>query len=468
MGITKNLGGEKEEKMKTKNKMLAMVEIAVVLCSVFLLALPAIAAQEQNQGMQKVSATVVTTASEDDFILDIYGNANEDDTIDMGDVVYTKLAIFGKKPKTELCDAKYDGRINVLDVIQTKLIILGKEKELTVSDGADRIVTVHKPVKRTVHVSRHSVELAKIVKLEKDRIVGVDYCVRNIRWKPLFPEYQDIPTVGGGGHGKPLDCEAILRLNPDVVFLSPSSRHDACTAVLESAGITVIREWYNYGAWEREIWSVAKKFGYIFNKQDEAEEFCDFLNKYMNPLKETVKEIPEEDKPKVYFEANRYTLQEFSYGGIKKAGGKDIFADLNYWGGDIKLEPEAVMERNPDIIVSMGWEAKSGKDVGYHIDAGNTAKLEEIRDEIMSRPELQDVKAVKEGRVYVITGYILYSGPSSGCRGFIQDAYLAKWFHPELFKDRDPKAIHQEYLTEFLEVDIDLDEKGVFVYPEPS
>jgi iron complex transport system substrate-binding protein len=68
--------------------------------------------------MQKVSATEVTTASEDDFVLGIYGNANEDDTIDMGDVVYTKLAIFGKKPKTELCDAKYDGRINVLDVIE--------------------------------------------------------------------------------------------------------------------------------------------------------------------------------------------------------------------------------------------------------------------------------------------------------------------------------------------------------------
>ena len=57
--------------------MLALLEIAVVLCSVFLVALPAIAAGP-NQEMQKVSPNTITTASEDDYVLDIYGNANED------------------------------------------------------------------------------------------------------------------------------------------------------------------------------------------------------------------------------------------------------------------------------------------------------------------------------------------------------------------------------------------------------
>jgi iron complex transport system substrate-binding protein len=200
--------------MKTKNKILALVEITVVLCSLFLVALPATAA---DQTMQEVStsANTITMASEDDYVLGIYGNANEDDTIDMGDVVYTKLAIFGKKPKTELCDAKYDGRINVLDVIQTNLIILGKEKEITIVDGCERIVTVKKPVQRIVCAYRKSLELAQIIKVEKDRIVGVDSAIQGEDWELqiLFPEYQDIPTVGGGSFAKPLDCEAILRLD---------------------------------------------------------------------------------------------------------------------------------------------------------------------------------------------------------------------------------------------------------------
>ena len=56
----KNLGGDKE-KMKTKNKVIAMVEIAVVLCSVLLVAIPAIAT-EQNQEMQKANACLLYTS----------------------------------------------------------------------------------------------------------------------------------------------------------------------------------------------------------------------------------------------------------------------------------------------------------------------------------------------------------------------------------------------------------------------
>jgi len=41
---------------------------------------------------------------------------------------------------------------------------------------------------------------------------------------------------------------------------------------------------------------------------------------------------------------------------------------------------------------------------------------------------------------------------------------MAKWFHPELFEDLDPKSIHQEYLTRFQGLDYALDEHGVFVY----
>jgi iron complex transport system substrate-binding protein len=43
---------------------------------------------------------------------------------------------------------------------------------------------------------------------------------------------------------------------------------------------------------------------------------------------------------------------------------------------------------------------------------------------------------------------------------------MAKWFHPDLFKDLDPQSIHQEYLTRFQGLDYDLSKQGVFVYPE--
>jgi iron complex transport system substrate-binding protein len=53
--------------------------------------------------------------------------------------------------------------------------------------------------------------------------------------------------------------------------------------------------------------------------------------------------------------------------------------------------------------------------------------------------------------------------PFSGCRHFIGVAFLAKWLHPDLFADLDPKAIHQRYLTEFQGLDYDLNKRGVLV-----
>jgi hypothetical protein len=111
--------------MKPKNKMIALLEIAVVLCSLFLVSVPAITA---------------ASAIYEPGPLDVYGNANEDDTIDMRDLTYVKLIFFGKKPETELADAKYDGKINPLDFIQIKLIIVGKERELTYIDILGELV----------------------------------------------------------------------------------------------------------------------------------------------------------------------------------------------------------------------------------------------------------------------------------------------------------------------------------------
>jgi len=205
--------------MKTKNKTLALLEIVVVLCLVFLVAIPGIAA-EQNQAMQKVSESEVMSASEDDFVLGVYGNAKEDDTIDMRDLTYVKLIFFGKKPETELADAKYDGKINPLDFVQIKLIIVGKEKELTIIDTAERIVTVKKPLERMVPGTKNFVEAMRSLKQEKDKIVGVSGYV--IEDEIFFPEFSDYPNIGYW----PADVEKILSLTPDAVFLYASYQKD--------------------------------------------------------------------------------------------------------------------------------------------------------------------------------------------------------------------------------------------------
>ncbi len=181
--------------MKKKTKMLALLGIVVVLCSMLLVALPAMS----------------IAAEEDDYVLSIYGNANEDDTIDMRDLTYVKLIFFGKKPETELADAKYDGKINPLDFIQIKLIIVGKEKELTVVDAVDRIVTVKKPIEGIVSFSGDACEALRTLNAA-NKVVGVIYWINDD--EAFFPELSKLPSVGSWSEP---DVERIISLAPDIV-----------------------------------------------------------------------------------------------------------------------------------------------------------------------------------------------------------------------------------------------------------
>ena len=433
--------------MKTKNKMIAVVEIAIVLCSMFLVALPVIAAE---QTAQKVSASEVTTTSEDDYVLGVYGNANEDDTIDMRDLTYVKLIFFGKKPETELADAKYDGKINPLDFIQIKLIIVGKEKELTVIDTADRIVTVRRPIKRIVVFTHGVVETMRSLKLEKDKIVGLD------KWtkanKMYYPEISEHATDLGSYYTP--DYEKLLELQPDTVIHYSAPKFDEVVNTIKEADpkITVLR----FDCWKSlTYFDEVKRLGYVLGKKEEANEFLEFYEGCLNSIKENVEGIAEDEKPKVYLElGDKPYLTSGNKGGwhksLEMASGNNIFGDLSLEHFDV--DPEEVIKCNPEIIVKKEWP-----EGGY--DSDDITELIPGRDEIMSRPELANVAAVKNGKVYIIASEIY-----ANARFVVGIAYMAKWFHPELCKDLDPQAIHKEYLERFQGIPY----RGFYAYPEPS
>jgi len=438
--------------MKTKNKTIALVEIAVVLCSLFLVAIPAIAAHEQNQEMGKASATAITTASGDDFVLEIYGNANEDDTIDMRDLTYVKLIFFGKKPETGLADAKYDGKINPLDFIQIKLIIVGKEKELTIVDSADRIVTISKPVERIVAFANYNCEVLRSLNA-KDKIVGVDEFTKY--QKTFFPEISKLPSVGTVENP---DIEAILSLEPDIALTFGTYKTPYIEEKLEGTGIEVV-SFYFYDP--KFLTEEITKLGYIIDRRDEARGFISFYEGVIDSIKSRTEGIPDDEKPKVYYECfwqdymtgNKYATDNWI---IETAGGINIAADVaenSMYIGYPTVDPEWIIEQNPDIIIKRSSSPPYGS-TGYEFDDDSGAKA--LREKIMNRPGFEAINAVKEGKVYI--------EDTSLC-GFIAVAYRAKVFHPDLFEDLDPQEIHQEYLNRFQRLDYDLDEHGVFWYP---
>ena len=399
-------------------------------------------------------ALALPPAAASDCTLEVFGNANEDETVNMQDVTYTELIILEYRDKTDLADAKYDGKINMQDVTQIELIILGKENEITIIDSADRTVTVNKPVERIIVLTYPDAEAIKIVKAE-ERVVGVSSDIK--ARGTFFPELSKLPSAGLTSNP---DLERILELNPDIIF----------TGKLKSMGTNLenkLPDTIAVTCWDMGRLDVMTKnirmLGYILGNTEDAMEFCTFYQEYLDEMiRERVSEIPDGDRERAYIEYSEDYIA-FATGSAgheicEAAGGVNIAADLPRFSEKpiVKVDCEWLIEENPDVIVAT-VRCKTGL-CGYGED--DPQALGQKRERIMSRPGWKDMTAVAENRTYLIDMDLVGSTAN-----FVGATYMAKWLYPDLFEDLDPEAFHQEYLTRFQRLDYDLDENGVFVCP---
>jgi len=385
----------------------------------------------------------------DDYTLDIFGNANLDDTIDEDDIEYVAGIIKGTNEATELADANYDGLIDEDDIAQIEQIILGEEKELTIRDSVGRIITVNMPINKVIAFNREQVETMRSIKAT-DTIVGVGKYVIEDEFLADFVDYPNVGSMADPNY------ETLLKLDPEIVFLYATFYATQCEAIQDKLNdldpdITVIRiDLFKPESYADET----NTLGYLLGRTEESIEFIQFYESWMSSISEKLDDIPQDEWPLVYFENRKpYYCAGNGTGHQQKvelAGGKNIFIDRE---GYFDVDPEAVVERNPEVIIRT--EANVN---GYSTHDEN--ELRNVKEDIVSRPELSDVIAVKNDDVYVINNQI-----EGGVKHFIGIGYMAKWLHPEIFENLDPQAIHQEYLTRFQGMDYDLDEQGVFVYP---
>ncbi|RJS77949.1 ABC transporter substrate-binding protein [Methanophagales archaeon] len=321
-------------------------------------------------------------------------------------------------------------------------IMKGREKE-----------TIHKPVNRVVCTMPQHMEVLRILKAT-GKIAGVP--TPHVDWDTnFFPEFKNKTKDGVGWWA---NAGKILKLKPDVVLLPAvpgpwGVSADELQKKLEGS-ITVLPFTFNQ---PKTFSDELKEIAHILDKEEEAEEFIGWYERIKNSILDVTGKIKDEDRPGVYVEWTNCQVADEDDELISMAGGKDIFAG----SGQIEVSKEEIMNKNPEVVIRVVWVGNS-----YGRDAKDTKEFEELRKRIMERAELRDTRAVKRGKVYIITSDLWTYLPYSGCRHLIGLCYLAKWFHPELFEDIDPEAVHQEYLTRFQGLDIDLNEKGVFVYPK--
>ena len=317
-----------------------------------------------------------------------------------------------------------------------------QKETITVEDGTGVQVVINTPVERIVTLNDGLTEIICALGCE-DKIVGRDST-------STFPSsIAEKPSVG---ESYAPNLEILLELEPDLVIAdSMLTYNNETRGKIEAAGIPVFisdptdpQPDPNSNETSIDFTSnVVSKLGLILDKKDEANEIIDYMQYYENLVNERIENLaPSEKKPLVYYEFISSWMTAVTP-SITQAGGVNIAANESTYAPT--LSPEYVVEKNPDVIIRMISSPNH-----------NMTDFKTMRDEILNRPGLGEVTAIKEGKVYICDYEI-----RGGIRCVVGWLQWAKWIQPNLFEDIDPAAVHAELIQKFFGVNLE----GVYAYP---
>ncbi|HOT06368.1 MAG: Cobalamin-binding protein precursor [Methanosaeta sp. PtaB.Bin039] len=320
------------------------------------------------------------------------------------------------------------------------LVMAGSAEEITVVDSTGRCLSLDVPVQKVVSLGTGVAEYLYVLDGGKS-LVGRD------SYSHFPPALEEVAIAGKSSYSP--DLELIVSLHPDLV-IADTMLSDDNLKELENAGIPVMIESLVDPAKDIEV---MERLGALIGKEERSLELIGFIKGYQDLIRKRTAGLKPDDKPKVFLEWAGKPYHTISSGNpsdtlIRVAGGDNVAKDLgNRTHSYITVSPEWVVEVDPDVIIQ---QRSSNK-------AFSGDELRALRDEIIARPELADVKAVKDGRVYLVSGEIRY-----GVRSVICQLYMANMFYPGLFEDVDLDAVHRDLVKRFYGIELD---GGLYVYP---
>jgi iron complex transport system substrate-binding protein len=324
------------------------------------------------------------------------------------------------------------------------------------TDTTGTTITIVKPLNRIVAYNFHAMGALDAEEL----VVGVansalqDGCV--------VPAIYNKVNIGGGGPYEP-DFEMILACNPDALLtyteLGPGTDffEDRMPEGVPVIRLDCIRPW--------SLVTEMNKLGYLIDRTEQSTAYEEWHNHWMDEIETRLATIPDEEKVRVFVDIwstsftdrnnERRTAgggQWYSYGiYATDGGGINVAEDLTNPQGTVDIEWLA--QQNPDVILGVSYTGS--------YDSDDMSELSTQYNELLSHPALQEVPAVKNKRIYILSYRY-----TNGLTYPAARAQVAKWFYPEQFADIDPSAIHQEYITGFLGSSFNVTEHGVFSYPK--
>lgn len=337
-------------------------------------------------------------------------------------------------------------------------------KPIEITDVTGRTVTLKKPAERVVlqwsGAGGPFFTISALMGKDTPKVIaGMDTSLQDYRadmWKHFtteMPELAKIPVVGTIGD-KTFNAEQVVALNPDVIFipvdLKDQYESDA-KAKMDAAGIQTIYIDYHTEKLESHQKSI-EAIGKALGKEERAAEISKLYTDRVTRVLDRVSKI-NKPKPTVYLEVGMNGPEEFgnsfsgnySWGALATMAGADVITK-DAIKKSSPINPEFVLEKNPDIIMIMGsyWPKKStSMRLGFEATEDSSQAL--LKAFTTERQGWSELKAVENKQVY---------SAHHGLPREVFDAavfeYLAKTFYPEEFADVDPEATLKEFYDKFL------------------
>ena len=223
--------------------------------------------------------------------------------------------------------------------------------------------------------------------IRPETMVGWPRALRAEERPYIAPAQRDLPEVGLlTGRGDTANVETVLKVKPDLIVDYGSVRQTFASladSVQQRTGIPYV---LIDGRFEATAASF-RLLGSIFGVPERGEALAKYSDDLFKSLDSTLKDIPDDQRPRVYLARGPDGLETGLRGSInteiiERAGGRNVADAQDQRRGIANVSPEQILAWNPDVIVT--W------DRNFH------DKVVKGGDSLW-----QGLKAVKDGRVYL-------------------------------------------------------------------
>lgn len=328
-----------------------------------------------------------------------------------------------------------------------------------ITDIRGRSVTLDKPVRKiSIDDGRYLIALALIhpdpVSLiaawpaDVNRL-GPDTYAQFTRKSPGLAALPKVASSAGT-----FDAESVLAAAPDVAVVSlESGVTDAQMAQLQAAGIPVVVVDFFVKPFSN-LEASLRILGQLTGRTQQAGAFIAYRAAHMKVIADRVAKIPASARPPVFLEAHagmtgdccnapgRGNIGDY----IDFVGGRNIGAEVirQSFG---KLNLEFVISRDPKVYIATGGphlEKAGGLVVGPGYDEAR-ARASLVR--MTQRKGIAGLSAVRSGNAHGFSHQLINSPLD-----IVAIETFARWIHPAIFKDLDPKRTLREINQRFLAV----------------